>query len=108
MPTNEADSLTIRVGNSPAGVTLMIRVIPRAGRTEIAGIRSEALAVRLAAAPVDGAANDALVTFLSDLFRLPRRSVTILSGHASRNKRIALAGLSEPEITARLNDILSG
>jgi len=81
--------------------------MPRAGRTGIAGIRGNALAVRLAAAPVDGAANDALVAFLADTFDLPRRAVTILSGHASRTKRVALAGVSESQVTARLNDILS-
>jgi uncharacterized protein (TIGR00251 family) len=81
--------------------------MPRAGRTSIAGIRGNALAVRLAAAPVDGAANDALVAFLADTFDLPRRAVTILSGHASRTKRVALAGVSESQVTARLNDILS-
>jgi hypothetical protein len=86
---------------------LPIRVIPRAGRTGIAGIRGDALAVRLAAAPVDGAANDALVTYLADLFGLPRRSVTILSGRASRDKRVAFTGLTDSELTARLNDILS-
>jgi uncharacterized protein len=66
------------------------------------------LTVRLAAAPVDGAANDALVDFLAETFGLSRRDVTILSGLSSRDKRIALAGLSETQVTARLNDILSG
>jgi uncharacterized protein len=106
--TNEGESLTIRLAPSRSGITLVVRVIPRAGRTQIAGIRGEALTIRLAAAPVDGAANDALVTFLADQFGLPRRAVTILSGHTSRDKRIALAGLTESEVTARLNDILSG
>jgi uncharacterized protein len=101
------DSHAIRLGQSPAGVTLVVRVVPRAGRTTIAGVRSGALTVRLAAAPVDGRANDALVALLAETFDLPRRAITILSGHASRDKRIALAGLSEARLTARLNDILS-
>jgi uncharacterized protein len=99
--------MTIALSTGPAGVDLHVRVMPRAGRTGIAGIRGNALAVRLAAAPVDGAANDALVAFLADTFDLPRRAVTILSGHASRTKRVALAGVSESQVTARLNDILS-
>lgn len=88
-------------------MTFAVRVTARAGRTAIAGVRGDALAVRLTAAPVDGAANDALVSLLADTFGLPRRAVTIVSGHASRDKRIALAGLSESQVADRLNDILS-
>lgn len=88
-------------------MTFAVRVTARAGRTAIAGVRGDALAVRLAAPPVDGAANDALVSLLADTFGLPRRAVTIVSGHASRDKRIALAGLSESQVADRLNDILS-
>jgi hypothetical protein len=84
-----------------------VRVIPRAGRTAIAGVRGDALAIRVAAAPVDGAANDALTTFLAELFSRPRRDITIVSGHASRDKRIAVAGLTEAEFEARLDDILN-
>ena len=108
MLTNEDDAeLKVAVSRSTSGVTFVVRVTPRAGRTDITGVRGDALAMRLAAAPVDGAANDALVGFLAETFDLPRRAVTILSGHTSRNKRVALAGISEPEVAARLNDILS-
>ena len=62
--------------------------------------------VRLAAAPVDGAANDALIELLSDTFGLPRRTFTIASGHKSRDKRIAIDGLDEATLAARLSDIL--
>lgn len=84
-----------------------VRVVPRAGRTAIAGVRGDALAIRLAAAPVDGAANDALITFLAQTFDRPRRDVTIVSGHTSRDKRVAIAGLTEAEFNARLDDILN-
>ena len=89
-----------------AGVTVRIRVIPRAGRTGIAGTRADALLVRLAAAPVDGAANDALIALLSELFDRPKRDITLVSGHTSRDKRVAFAGLTEADIAARLADIL--
>jgi uncharacterized protein len=81
--------------------------MPRAGRTTIAGVRGNALAIRLAAAPVDGAANEALIAFLADTFDRPRRDITIVSGHTSRDKRVAIAGLTEAEFDARLNDILN-
>lgn len=86
---------------------MAVRVVPRAGRSAIAGVRGEALLVRLAAAPVDGAANDALIAFLAELFTRPRRDITLVSGHASRDKRIAIAGLSKAQVAARLDDILS-
>lgn len=98
--------MTIPLTRTAAGVTLRVRVVPRAGRTGIAGTREDALLVRLAAAPVDGAANDALVAFLAELFDRPRRDITLVSGHTSRDKRMAIAGVTEADVAARLADIL--
>jgi uncharacterized protein len=97
----------IPLSESTAGVTLAVRVVPRAGRTGIAGTRGHALLVRLAAAPVDGAANEALVDCLAQLFDRPKRDITILSGHASRDKRVAIAGASAASVSARLSAILT-
>jgi uncharacterized protein len=69
-------------------------VIPRARKTELGGVRDDALVVRLAAPPVEGAANEALVDYFSALLRLPRRAVRIVSGERGRRKRIALAGVT--------------
>lgn len=96
----------IQLSATPAGVTLAVRVVPRAGRTSVTGTRGDALLVRLAAAPVDGAANEALVTYLASVFDRPKRDITIVSGHASRDKRIEIAGASVAQITARLSAIL--
>lgn len=96
----------IPLSDTPAGTTLAVRVVPRAGRTGVAGVRGDALLVRLAAAPVDGAANDALVAFLASLFDRPKRDITIVSGQTSRDKRIAIAGARRAEIEARLSAIL--
>jgi hypothetical protein len=84
-----------------------IRVTPRAGRTTIAGRRGDALVVKLSAAPVDGAANDALIAFLAETFDRPRRDVTIVSGLTSRDKRVAIAGLSDEEVHQHVSAILS-
>ena len=81
------------VAPAAAGCTLRVRVIPRAGRTTIAGEREGALLVRLAAAPVDGEANDALLDALAGWLRVPRRALTLASGARSRDKRIDVAGL---------------
>jgi uncharacterized protein len=83
-----------------------VRVVPRAGRTAVAGTRGDALLVRLAAAPVDGAANDALIDFLAAIFDRPKRDITLVSGHTSRDKRIAIAGLDAVELGTRLDTLV--
>lgn len=77
-------------------------MLPRASRTELAGLHGDALRVRLAAAPVDGAANDALIRFLSDALDLPRARLTLVAGHSSRSKTVQVDGLSAIEAAARL------
>ena len=98
----------IPLGQSSQGVTFAVRVIPRAGRTGAAGTRGDALLVRLAAPPVEGAANDALVAFLARAFDRPKRDVRILSGQSSRDKRVAIDGLSDDAVARGLSAILSG
>ena len=75
------------------GVVLAVRVIPRAGRSGLAGTRDDAVLVRLSAAPVDGAANAELVAVLAEAFGVPRRNVVILSGERSRHKRVQVRGV---------------
>jgi uncharacterized protein (TIGR00251 family) len=96
----------IPVSTSPHGPAFAVRVVPRAGRTSVAGTRGDALLVRLAAAPVEGAANEALIAALAGLFGRPKRDIVLLSGQASRDKRVAVAGMSVAAVTARLSDIL--
>ena len=86
---------------------LAVRVIPRSPRSKIDGRRGDAILVRLAAPPVEGAANDALIELLSREFHVPKRQITILSGHASRDKRVEIAGLSDEEGATRLCAILN-
>lgn len=81
---------------------LDVRVTPRAGRSEIAGLRDGALLVRLAAAPVDGAANDELIALLAHALRIPKRDIAIVSGDRSRAKRVRIAGLDREQILAKL------
>ena len=81
---------------------LDVRVIPRAGRNGFGGLRDGALVVRLAAAPVDGAANDELIALLARTLRIPKRDITIVSGERSRNKRIRIAGIEREQVLERL------
>lgn len=87
---------------------LSVRVIPRASKSAIAGRRGDAILVRLAAPPVEGAANDELIEVLSRAFGRPRRDVTIVSGHKSRDKRISIDGITGADVSARLSAILNG
>jgi hypothetical protein len=79
---------------TPDGISLAIKVIPRAGATKIAGIRDGRLLIRLAAAPVDGAANDALRAFLSGILKVGLRQISVTAGAHSRNKRVIVAGVT--------------
>ena len=81
---------------------LSVRVTPRAGRTAIAGMREGVLHVKLAAAPVEGAANAALIDLLSRQLRLPKRSLRIAAGERSRTKTVEISGLTDEEVRTRL------
>jgi uncharacterized protein (TIGR00251 family) len=98
-----ADALPVTAGAN--GVTIAVRVIPRAARTKIDGVRNGALLVRLGAPPVDGAANDALIEVLADLLECPRRQVSLVSGQTSRDKRILITGLSADFVRTRLHSL---
>lgn len=83
-------------------MTVDVRVIPRARRTECAGFRDDVLVVRLAAPPVDGAANEALIAFLAATLHIPRRAVRIVGGDRARRKRVALDGVTIDQVRATL------
>ena len=69
-----------------------VQVVPRASRSEIVGEHDGLLRVRIAAPPVDGAANQALVKVLAKTFRVSRSNVEIVSGHSSRVKQVVISG----------------
>lgn len=87
---------------TPKGVVVQVRVIPRAGRTGLAGTRDGALLVRLGAPPVDGAANAELLELLADTLGLPKRNLSLLSGDRSKQKRVLVTGLDVEAVRARL------
>jgi uncharacterized protein (TIGR00251 family) len=96
----------IPVRENTKGVTLAVKVQPRAQKNAVAGVVGEALKLALTAPPVEGRANEAVVEFVAELFRIPRSSVTIASGLSSRNKVIRLTGVSRPAVEQRLMAIL--
>lgn len=85
------------------GVELSVRAKPRARQTGLAGRYGDrAVKIRLAAPPVDGAANEELIEFLADLFGLSRSSVEIVRGHGSRSKVVRIHGVGEEVARSRL------
>lgn len=77
---------------------LSLHIQPGAKKTGIAGLHGESLKIRLAAPPVDGKANDCLIAFLAERLGVPRVQVELVSGAASRKKRVRVSGASSEEI----------
>lgn len=87
--------------NEHGTLTLTVRVTPRASRDALT-LENGLLRARLTAPPVEGAANEALVTLLAERLHLPKRAVTIVRGAASRDKQIVITGITADELRARL------
>ena len=85
-----------------ASCQLRIRVTPRAKRDEVVGERGDLVAIKLTAAPVKGAANKALLAFLSRRLNLPQHCLAIAGGETSREKRLEIRGLDADEARRRL------
>ena len=73
-------------------LTLTLHIQPGAKRSELAGLHGEALKIRLAAPPVEGRANEALLKFIAGLFDVPVRQVELKQGGQSRHKVVAITG----------------
>jgi len=79
-------------------LTLTLHIQPGAKRSELAGLHGEALKIRLAAPPVEGRANEALLKFIAGLFDVPVRQVELKQGGQSRHKVVAITGSTvDPE-----------
>ena len=90
------------ISPSPDGAIVDVRVIPRSGRSGIAGIRDDAVLIRLNAPPVDGAANTELIRVLAEILGIPRRDIEIVSGGRSRSKRVRIRGVEASDVRRRL------
>jgi len=90
------------ITKTPGGVSLAIKVAPRASRNELAGVEAGALKVRLTAPPVEGAANQALVKLLAKQLKVAKGKVRVVSGQRSRNKRVEISGLDPDQARKRL------
>lgn len=87
-------------------LTFKVLVSPRASRSEIIGEHDGALRVRIAAAPVEGAANDELARVLAKAFEVPRTAVEILSGHSSKRKSVSITAGVVRKLESLANSIV--
>jgi uncharacterized protein len=84
------------------GTVLLLHVQPKASRTQVAGVHGDRLKIRLAAPPVDGAANEELLRFLKESIAFPGARYELARGHASRRKDVLCAGVPPERVRAAL------
>ncbi|MHB8810207.1 MAG: DUF167 domain-containing protein [Desulfobulbaceae bacterium] len=89
--------------------TLLLKLLvqPRASRNELAGLRGDALKLRLTTPPVEGRANQAVIAFLAKRLHLPKSALTIKSGQQSREKQVLISGCDAEKARAVLGEHLS-
>jgi uncharacterized protein (TIGR00251 family) len=80
---------------------LTLHIQPGAKHSELAGLHGDALKIRLAAPPVEGRANDALLRFIADIFAVPLRDVELLRGAQSRSKTVKIKNVTALPDTLR-------
>jgi uncharacterized protein len=85
------------------GVILNLHIQPGAKTTEVVGRHGDALKIRLAAPPVDGKANAALVAFIAAKVSVCKTAVEVISGLSSRAKRVRVAGITPTDALKALN-----
>jgi uncharacterized protein (TIGR00251 family) len=95
------------VRDVPDGCILSARIHPGARRNAVMGVHADALKISLITPPIDGRANDALITFLAEALRLPRARILLRTGLTSRSKTLQIQGKSAAEVQAALLPILS-
>lgn len=92
--------MTIRP--TPSGVCLELHVQPGASRTEVAGLHGDRLKLRIAAPPVDGKANDALIGWLAERCGIPQSRVRVVRGVSSRRKSVEIEGVTVEAVRGAL------
>lgn len=86
----------------PGAVELLVLVQPRASRTKVVGEHDGRIKIALAAPPVDGEANAALIEFLSDTLDVRKSDVTLLDGDTGRRKRLSVRGVAPAEVMVKM------
>jgi uncharacterized protein len=92
------------VWEAQQGAALVVHIQPKASRTECVGLHGDALKIRVAAPPVDGAANDELIRFVARLLTIRSSAIRIESGMSGRRKRMMIHGVSAERVRAVLTE----
>lgn len=100
--------MTLEVTSHGAAIRFRAKVQARARREEITGVQSGVLRLRVTAPPVEGRANQAVVTLLAGHLRIPKSSIKIASGERAPLKTIEVAGLDAAALWDRLQHALAG
>jgi uncharacterized protein (TIGR00251 family) len=90
------------MNETPDGLEVRIRAVPRASKNEIQGMYDGALKIRLTTPPVDGKANQALIKFLSKALKISKAQIELVQGETSRHKMVKITGLSKEEIIRKI------
>lgn len=88
---------------SKGAAALHVHVTPNASHNEVLGYADGVLRVKVTARPVKGAANKGLVDFLSEVLGVRKSQISIVRGEASRDKVLAIEGLSQGDLESRLS-----
>ena len=98
----------IALEKHPQGIIVPVKAQPGARRNGLAGEHAGALKVQVTQAPERGKATDAVLETIADALRLKRSQVSLLSGAASPQKRVLVAGVSLADLAERLRSVLEG
>jgi len=87
----------------PGGVRVQLLIQPRGSKNEVVGIHEGRVKVKLTAPPVEGAANKALVAYISAVIGVPKRQICLTKGEVSRRKTVEISGVTIEEVETALN-----
>lgn len=87
----------------PGGVRLAVQIQPNARKTEVVGLLDDALKIKLAAQPIEGKANEALVKWLAGALGVPRSAVTLTHGQTNKKKLLEVSGVTLEDVERLLN-----
>ncbi|HUH06504.1 MAG TPA: DUF167 domain-containing protein [Egibacteraceae bacterium] len=91
------------VREHPEGALLLVRLVPRASSTKLAGMDADRVKLRVSAPPVDGRANAEALEHLGHVLGVRARDVVLISGERSRSKTVLVRGVTREAVLRRLN-----
>lgn len=98
---------TFNFQNAQTGAAITVKVLPRAKKTEVVGVMEDGTyRIRISAPPVEGAANRALIEFLSQALNIPPSRIDIVAGQFSERKLVSLVGVTPAQVDAALGRLV--